>query len=403
MAGGPVAPVSAVPVSRQAFRGTFTGSGANSKHEIGLAVQGNLSSDAVWRLRFPVPVSVPPGFLHIRLTGLSIAQSNNVVRVNVKWNIARPEISASGLAMEPEGVRELIWGAGDNHTYKTLHILLDAVTGVQAGDIIVVDLTFEASSSTINDPQFYQVHLVWLNSVQDEGFVGGEPPPEEPRKIWLSQKAPTNAIITAYGIDTNSVGFYQSGLDSEPGDGVFNGTGTSGWNGQLNKTSAGFTGMLYLDWEYEQTIPRAITGVSGTTTFQQTCRQGWLDGLTAVKAARPQALCGYYWYPHPGSWATFASGNAPPAYMATGTTVSKAIYDLSDHLVPEAYMFYKAGTTGEPGGTPPATVAEYAQRLLKCVREMWLVVPAGSVPKPIYPIMRYKLSTPTSAHLMGMT
>jgi hypothetical protein len=168
MSGGPVTPFSAIPATRNVFRGYYVGTGGTPSHDIGMNVLGAITSDAVWRLRFTVPRLIPSGFLHLRILGLSNSSSGKI-RVNPKWAVARAELSPSGLTLSQEGVRELTFTAADVGKYQALHIYLDAISDVQPLDTIVLDLTFEASQFTAPNRTVWQPQLVWLDSIQDEG------------------------------------------------------------------------------------------------------------------------------------------------------------------------------------------------------------------------------------------
>lgn len=147
MAGGPIFPRSAYPVSERVFPSVHVGAGANSKHEKGYGVEASLGADAIWRLRISAPVSLPSGTAKLRLRALAAATSGDA-RVNVKWASVAVEEDPSSATLNAEGASTLSWGSGDSDCYKELLVTLDADT-VVAGEELVIDLTFETSSWTL--------------------------------------------------------------------------------------------------------------------------------------------------------------------------------------------------------------------------------------------------------------
>lgn len=143
-----VLPSSAVPVtSGRVFANVHVGAGANSKEDEGLGVEASLGADAIWRLRFIMPPTLPTGTAKLRLLTLANATSG-VARVNPKWASVAVEESPSGATLNAEGVVSVTWAAGDNDQYKETKITLDADT-VVASEVIAMDLTFETASFTL--------------------------------------------------------------------------------------------------------------------------------------------------------------------------------------------------------------------------------------------------------------
>jgi hypothetical protein len=149
MAGGPFFPNSAVPVTaNRVFPNIHIGAGANSKHEEGLGVEASVGADSIWRLRFWMPpTALPAGTCKLCLRALANATTGNA-KVNAKWASVAAEEDPSGATLNAEGTSTLAWSTGDNDQYKELKITLDADTPV-AGEVIVMDLTFETSSWTL--------------------------------------------------------------------------------------------------------------------------------------------------------------------------------------------------------------------------------------------------------------
>jgi hypothetical protein len=161
MAGGPILPHSAYPVTAgRVFPNFHVGAGANSKHDQGLGVEASVGADATWRLRFLMPPSaLPSGVCKLRLLALANATTGNA-KVNAKWASVAPEEDPSGATLNAEGTSTLSWGAGDNDQYKELKITLDADTAV-AGEMLVMDLVFETSSWTLAQVSTWIPSVIW--------------------------------------------------------------------------------------------------------------------------------------------------------------------------------------------------------------------------------------------------
>lgn len=159
MAGGPIFPHSAYPVSSNAFPNFHVGAGANSKQDEGLGVAASIAADTIWRLRFQMPPTLPTGTGKLRLLALANATSGDA-KPNVKWASVAPEESPSGATLNAEGVGTLTWGAGDNDQYKELKVTLDADTLV-GGEEVVMDLTFETASWTLAAVSTWIPSIIW--------------------------------------------------------------------------------------------------------------------------------------------------------------------------------------------------------------------------------------------------
>jgi hypothetical protein len=161
-AGGPIYPSSAFPVtSGFVYPGCHVGAGANSKQDCGLQVTDatTLTTDAIWRLRFWMPPTLPSGTCKLRIWALANATSN-AMKINPKWASVNAEEDPSGATLQAEGTNTITWAAGDNDQYKELKVTLDADT-VVAGEMIVMDLTFEDTSTTLAVVSTYHVAVIW--------------------------------------------------------------------------------------------------------------------------------------------------------------------------------------------------------------------------------------------------
>ena len=161
MPGGPIFPYSAYPVtSGRVFPNIHVGAGGNSKHEMGLGVEASLGADAIWRLRFMMPPSaLPSGTCKLRLLALANATSGDA-KINPKWASVAVGESPDTATLNAEGTGTVTWGAGDNDDYKELKVTLDADTPV-AGEMIVMDLTFETSSWTLAQVVTVTAAVIW--------------------------------------------------------------------------------------------------------------------------------------------------------------------------------------------------------------------------------------------------
>lgn len=160
MAGGPIFPNSAVPVTAsRVFPNIHVGAGANSKHDEGLGVEASVGADSIWRLRFQMPPTLPSGTGKLRLLALANATSGNA-KVNPKWASVAVEESPSGATLNAEGTSTITWGVGDNDQYKEAKITLDADTLV-GGEIVALDLVFETTLWTLAQISTWIAAIIW--------------------------------------------------------------------------------------------------------------------------------------------------------------------------------------------------------------------------------------------------
>src|SRR5262245_1528426 len=112
MAGGPILPNSAFPVTAgYVFPNIHVGAGSGSKHDEGLGVVASLSVNAVWRLRFLMPPTLPTGVCKLRLLALANATSGSA-QVQPQWVMVAAGESPSGATLLDEGTSALAWSAG---------------------------------------------------------------------------------------------------------------------------------------------------------------------------------------------------------------------------------------------------------------------------------------------------
>lgn len=161
MAGGPIFPNSAFPVSAFVFPNFHVGAGANSKQDEGLGVTdaSTLTADAIWRLRFQIPPSLPTGTGKLRILSLANAITG-VLKINPKWVSVAVEEDPSSATLNAEGTSTVTWSTGDNDQYKETKVDLDADTLV-ASEMVVMDLTFEDTSTTLAVDSTHIVSVIW--------------------------------------------------------------------------------------------------------------------------------------------------------------------------------------------------------------------------------------------------
>lgn len=161
MAGGPVFPHSAYPVTAgRVFPNFHVGAGSNSKHDEGLGVEASVGADSTWRLRFQMPPSsLPSGTGKLRLLALANATSGNA-KVNPKWASVAVEEDPSSATLNAEGTQTVTWSTGDADQYKELKVTLDADTLV-ASEEVVMDLVFETTSWTLAQVSTWIASIIW--------------------------------------------------------------------------------------------------------------------------------------------------------------------------------------------------------------------------------------------------
>lgn len=160
MAGGPVSPISTFPVTvDRVFASVHEGDGANSKQDSAMGVEASVGADAIWRLRFKMPEVLPSGTGKLQLWALADAITG-VAKANPKWASLGAEEDPSSITLNAEGTSTLTWSTADDDEYKELLITLDADTLV-AGEMVVMDLTFETTSWTLAQVSTWYAWIIW--------------------------------------------------------------------------------------------------------------------------------------------------------------------------------------------------------------------------------------------------
>jgi len=162
MAGGPIFPCSAIPVTAGlVFPRIHVCAGANFKRVEGLGVTDatTLTSDAIWALVFQMPPTLPTGTGKLRLMSLANA-TTGVLKVNPKWLSVAAEEDPSATALNAEGTGTITWSTGDNDQFKETLVALDADTLV-ASELVVMHLTFEDTDTTLAVASTHLASIIW--------------------------------------------------------------------------------------------------------------------------------------------------------------------------------------------------------------------------------------------------
>ena len=161
MAGGPIYPVSAVPVTSGKVFPYIANVASEVDHLEGLGVMASVDGDAIWRLRFLMPPSIPSGTCKLWLLANADATSGDA-KVNPKWDSVDAEADMTlAASLNAEGTSTITWASGDDKQLKEATITLDATTAPAASEIVLLDLTFETSSWTLAAISTWLAAIIW--------------------------------------------------------------------------------------------------------------------------------------------------------------------------------------------------------------------------------------------------
>lgn len=142
MAGGPILPFSAVPVTAgKVFPYQLTAEMPES-----LAFMASLDGDAIWRLFYRMPPTLPTGTGKILLACQANATSGDA-KLNVKWKSYGANEVPAATDLTAEGVATITF-ATTAYRLTESEIALDADTLV-GGELVMIDLTGETSGWTL--------------------------------------------------------------------------------------------------------------------------------------------------------------------------------------------------------------------------------------------------------------
>lgn len=163
MAGGPIFPHSAIPLtSGSVFEGIHVGA-TNSRTNQGLGLKASNAASAIWELRFQIPPVVPTGAVKLLIRSLAAATSGEV-KVNPAWGVAGDTETPDTVTLVAEGTATIVWAAGESDKYKDTKILLDAtaIVAAHANRDIVMSLDFEdGGASRLAVVSVHQVSVIW--------------------------------------------------------------------------------------------------------------------------------------------------------------------------------------------------------------------------------------------------
>jgi len=142
MAGGPIFPFSAYPVTTDRIFPEFL---TNEMPEA-LGFEASLGADSIWRLFYRAPPVIPTGTAKLDIWGQANATSG-AVKLNVKWKSYGANEVPSAASLTAEGVGTLTF-ATTAYRLTNLQVTLDADTWV-AGELIMLDLVGETTGWTL--------------------------------------------------------------------------------------------------------------------------------------------------------------------------------------------------------------------------------------------------------------
>lgn len=143
MAGGPIFPQSAFPVTADKVFPEFL----TTEMPESLGFLASLDADAIWRLFYRMPpTTLPTGTGKLLLVGQANATSG-VGKLNVKWKSWGANEVPAAASLNAEGVATITF-ATTAYRLTELKITLDADTLV-AGELVMIDLTGETSGWTL--------------------------------------------------------------------------------------------------------------------------------------------------------------------------------------------------------------------------------------------------------------
>lgn len=161
MAGGPLFPFSVVPISEgDVFANLhFDTAGEDFYIEgIGVIATGP-ATDATVELFFQMPEDLPAGTAKLCIWAIADAVTGSA-KVNPKWKAKAADEALDETAKTAEGTVTFTWAADDDHKPKQEKVTLDAAT-IAAGDLVDVDLVFEASGYDLAVIGTFWAYIIW--------------------------------------------------------------------------------------------------------------------------------------------------------------------------------------------------------------------------------------------------
>lgn len=142
MAGGPILPVSAQPITSARVFPTRL----DAKYPEALGYEASLGADSIWRCFYPMPPSIPSGTFKVSLLCQANATSGNA-KINCKWKSWGIGEAPDPASLNAEGV-DTITFATTAYILTEVVRILDADTPV-ANELVQIDFVGETSGWTL--------------------------------------------------------------------------------------------------------------------------------------------------------------------------------------------------------------------------------------------------------------
>jgi hypothetical protein len=154
MAGGPIFPCSAYPVTTDRVFPTFL----TAEMPEAMGFQASLGADAIWRMFFLMPPTLPTGTGKLLCLCQANATTGNA-RLNVKWKSYAPTEVPAAASLNAEGVATVAF-ATTAYRLTELKTTLDADTLV-GGELVMLDLVGETASWTLAQIMGVVAAIIW--------------------------------------------------------------------------------------------------------------------------------------------------------------------------------------------------------------------------------------------------
>lgn len=142
MAGGPILPFSAEPITApRVFPVRLTAEMPRS-----LGFEASLGADAIWRLFYRMPPTIPTGTAKLLLACQANA-TTGAAKLNAKWKSWGANEVPAAASLTAEGTDTVTFATTAYRLTEVVRVL-DADTFV-GGELIMIDLTGETSSYTL--------------------------------------------------------------------------------------------------------------------------------------------------------------------------------------------------------------------------------------------------------------
>jgi len=162
MAGGPIVPMSAFPVtSGVAYVLIYQGAGTTEDRSemYGLAAAADVAADGIaWHLVFRVPETLPTGTGKLRITTRANATSG-VIGLNIQWVSVAGTESPDDATMNDETSTDITTPATADQYLQTL-VTLDADTLV-AKELVHMNIEVDDSAHTIAAETGMWFEIIW--------------------------------------------------------------------------------------------------------------------------------------------------------------------------------------------------------------------------------------------------